>query len=115
MDEHTPLLTPISSLPKRQLAILCAVRLVDPLTFTQIFPYINQFLSRLHLVKNRSQIGFYSGLVVSFDVPLLIGAYSCYMLRNPPLRFSNFAVYITGRGFLTTLAADQSFLLARLV
>ncbi|KAF8905972.1 major facilitator superfamily domain-containing protein [Gymnopilus junonius] len=65
MDEHTPLLAPINSLPKWQLAVLCAVRLVDPLTFTQIFPYINQFLSRLNLAANKSQIGFYSGLVES--------------------------------------------------
>jgi hypothetical protein len=53
-----------STLPVLQLAILCAVRLMDPVTFTQIFPYINQFLTRLHLIEDQSQIGFYSGLVV---------------------------------------------------
>ncbi|KXN90531.1 Protein ZINC INDUCED FACILITATOR 1 [Leucoagaricus sp. SymC.cos] len=52
-------------LPKIQLAILCAIRLMDPLTFTQIFPYINQFLTSLNLVPDESQIGFYSGLVES--------------------------------------------------
>ncbi|KAJ3565839.1 hypothetical protein NP233_g7383 [Leucocoprinus birnbaumii] len=52
-------------LPKAQLAILCAIRLMDPLTFTQIFPYINQFLTSLKLVPDESQIGFYSGLVES--------------------------------------------------
>ena len=63
-DQNTPVpyKTP---LPKLQLAILCAVRLMDPVTFTQIFPYINEFISRLHLVEDDSQIGFYSGLVVS--------------------------------------------------
>jgi hypothetical protein len=53
--------TPINS---SQLAILCAVRFIDPLTFTQIFPYINQFLSHLNVIRNPSHIGFYSGLVV---------------------------------------------------
>ncbi|PPQ78552.1 hypothetical protein CVT25_011824 [Psilocybe cyanescens] len=62
MDQHTPLLTPINN-PNKQLALLCAVRFIDPLTFTQIFPYINQFLTHLHVIKHQSQIGFYSGLV----------------------------------------------------
>lgn len=52
-------------LPKLQIAILCAIRLMDPIAFTQIFPYINEFLSSLHLVDDESQIGFYSGLVES--------------------------------------------------
>ncbi|KIM49270.1 hypothetical protein M413DRAFT_438445 [Hebeloma cylindrosporum] len=54
--------TPINS---SQLAILCAVRFIDPLTFTQIFPYINQFLSHLNIIRHPSHIGFYSGLVES--------------------------------------------------
>ncbi|XP_006458252.1 hypothetical protein AGABI2DRAFT_115264 [Agaricus bisporus var. bisporus H97] len=52
-------------LPKLQLAVLCATRLMDPLTFTQIYPYINQLLSSLNIVSDGSQIGFYSGLVES--------------------------------------------------
>ena len=70
-DTNTPV--PYTSpLPVVQLAVLCAVRLMDPVTFTQIFPYINQFLTRLHLVEDQSQIGFYSGLVVrSSSLPYL--------------------------------------------
>ena len=102
MDEHTPLLAPINSLPKRQLAILCAVRLADPLTFTQIFPYINQFLSRLHLVTSQSQIGFYSGLVVSPCSCFALGVYSPLIHRNPLSPSSSSAVFTTGPGFLTT-------------
>ncbi|KAI0664917.1 MFS general substrate transporter [Cubamyces menziesii] len=52
--------TPI---PKAQLATLCAVRLVDPIAFTQIFPYVNEMMERLHLTQDHSKIGFYSGLV----------------------------------------------------
>ncbi|KAF5324485.1 hypothetical protein D9611_004545 [Ephemerocybe angulata] len=63
-DNNTP--APYKTpLPVLQLAVLCAVRLMDPVTFTQIFPYINEFLAKLHLVKDESQIGFYSGVVES--------------------------------------------------
>lgn len=51
-------------LPKAQLAALCIVRLVEPITFTQLFPYVNEFMSDLHLTDDPSKIGFYSGLVV---------------------------------------------------
>ena len=52
-------------LPKVQLGILCLLRTLDPMNFSQIFPYINQFLTDLHVTNDPSQIGFYSGLVVS--------------------------------------------------
>ncbi|KAF9483845.1 MFS general substrate transporter [Pholiota conissans] len=48
-----------------QFALLCALRFVDPLTFTQIFPYINQLLHALRLVNDPANIGFYSGFVES--------------------------------------------------
>ncbi|EED79032.1 predicted protein, partial [Postia placenta Mad-698-R] len=47
-------------LPKVQLITLCAVRLVDPIAFTQIFPYVNEMMERLHLTNDPSKIGFYS-------------------------------------------------------
>lgn len=50
--------------PSAQFLLLCAVRFIDPLTFTQIFPYINQLLAALRLVRDPANIGFYSGLVV---------------------------------------------------
>jgi len=52
-------------LPKGQLAALCTVRIADPIAFTQVFPYINEFMNDLHLADgDPSKIGFYSGLVV---------------------------------------------------
>ena len=39
--------------------------LVDPIAFTQIFPYVNEMMEFLHVTENHSRIGFYSGLVVS--------------------------------------------------
>ena len=53
-----------SPLPTRQLAILCAIRLADPIAFTQIFPYVNEMMERFG-VAEPSKTGFYSGLVVS--------------------------------------------------
>ena len=56
--------TKITPLPKAQLASLCAVRLVDPIAFTQIFPYVNEMMEFLRVTEDHSKIGFYSGLVV---------------------------------------------------
>ena len=55
-------MTPI---PKRQLAILCLVRLLEPIGFTQLFPYINEMVVSLNMIDDPSKVGFISGLVVS--------------------------------------------------
>ncbi|KAF5391823.1 hypothetical protein D9757_001794 [Collybiopsis confluens] len=57
-----------STLAYSQLAVLCFLRTLDPLNFTQIFPYINEFVSRLHLTEDPSQIGFYSGMIAGESV-----------------------------------------------
>ena len=55
-------MTPI---PKLQLAALCLVRLLEPIGFTQLFPYINEMVVNLKLIDDPSKVGFVSGLVVS--------------------------------------------------
>ncbi|KAJ7043197.1 major facilitator superfamily domain-containing protein [Mycena alexandri] len=55
----------VTPLPRLQLAALCAVRLVDPIAYSQIFPYINPMLSDLRVTDDPSKIGFFSGLVES--------------------------------------------------
>lgn len=50
-------------LPKAQLGALFAVRLVDPIAYQQIFPYINQLLADLRIAEPE-RVGLYSGLVV---------------------------------------------------
>jgi len=55
-------MTPI---PKLQLAALCLVRLLEPIGFTQLFPYINEMVVKLKLIDDPSKVGFVSGLVVS--------------------------------------------------
>lgn len=60
----------ITPVPKAQLAILCIVRLVDPIMFTQIFPYVNEMIDHLHLTDDPSKTGLYSGIVVSKTLTL---------------------------------------------
>ncbi|KAJ4488465.1 major facilitator superfamily domain-containing protein [Lentinula aciculospora] len=88
IDESTPLLLNVSTaeaqnppqsitpLPKTKIAVLCLVRLADPIAFTQIFPYINELIAFLHVTDDPSQIGYFSGLVEStFAVSQLLFIY----------------------------------------
>lgn len=59
---HKP--TKMTPIPKLQLATLCLVRLLEPIGFTQLFPYINEMVVSLNLI-DPSRVGFVSGLVVS--------------------------------------------------
>ncbi|KAI0646944.1 MFS general substrate transporter [Trametes meyenii] len=75
-DKPTPL-------PKAQLATLCIVRLVDPIAFTQIFPYVNEMMEHLHVTEDHSKIGFYSGLVESsFAVAQVVSIYQWARLSD---------------------------------
>lgn len=55
-------MTPI---PKLQLAAICLVRLLEPIGYTQLFPYINEMVVNLNIIDDPSNVGFVSGLVVS--------------------------------------------------
>ncbi|KAF8742716.1 hypothetical protein AX14_002525 [Amanita brunnescens Koide BX004] len=74
----------ITPLPKLQLAALCISRLIDPVAFTQVFPYINEFLASLHVADNDpSRIGLYSGIVESsFAVVQLCSIYQWAKLSD---------------------------------
>ncbi|TDL27292.1 MFS general substrate transporter [Rickenella mellea] len=86
-DETRPLLhdreahplthsAPPTPLPRTQLTTLCAIRLADPIAFTQIFPYVNQMMENFGVATNPSQVGFYSGLVESlFALAQLMSIY----------------------------------------
>ncbi|KAJ8592806.1 MFS general substrate transporter [Rhizopogon salebrosus TDB-379] len=70
-------------LPKAQLAALCTVRLADPIAFTQLFPYVNEFMNDLHLTDDPSKIGFYSGLIESlFAISQLCSIYQWAKLSD---------------------------------
>ncbi|KAG1819574.1 major facilitator superfamily domain-containing protein [Suillus subaureus] len=88
-------------LPKGQLAALCIVRLVEPIAFTQLFPYVNEFMSDLHLTDDPSKIGFYSGLVESvFAMSQLCSIYQWAKIsdaigRRPVIFFGIIGLAIT--------------------
>ncbi|GJJ08256.1 hypothetical protein Clacol_002466 [Clathrus columnatus] len=87
--------TPI---PKLQMLTLCAVRIVDPISFTQLFPYVNEMMRDLHVTDQDSRIGFYSGLVDSmFSVSQLLSIYHWGKLsdrigRRPVIFASTFGI-----------------------
>lgn len=51
-------------LPRGQIMLLCYARLVEPIAFFSIFPYINQMLQRNAALAD-ADVGFYSGLIES--------------------------------------------------
>ena len=57
--------TKMTPVPKLQLATICLVRLLEPVGFTQLFPYINEMVVKLNIIDDPSKVGFVSGLVVS--------------------------------------------------
>lgn len=55
---------PGKPLPKRQIFLLCFARMMEPIAFFSIFPFIAQMVQRNgHLPE--SDVGFYSGLIES--------------------------------------------------
>ncbi|KAJ7470281.1 major facilitator superfamily domain-containing protein [Mycena latifolia] len=100
-------------LPRAQLAALCIARLTDPVAYTQIFPYINEFLVLLHVTDDVSNIGFYSGLVEStFAISQTLTTYPWAKLsdiigRRPVILFGalSLAVVTVLLGFCTTLTS----------
>ncbi|KAJ3980440.1 major facilitator superfamily domain-containing protein [Lentinula detonsa] len=82
-----------SPLPQAQLITLCLVRIVVPISFTQIFPYINEFIEFLG-VTDSSQIGFFSGFVESsFAISQLLFIYHWARLSD---RFGRRPIIIIG-------------------
>ena len=51
-------------LPKFQILLLCYARLVEPIAFFSIFPFINQMIWETGHLK-QADVGFYSGLIES--------------------------------------------------
>lgn len=51
-------------LPRVQILLLCFTRVVEPIAFFGIFPYINFMIERVGNVR-KEEVGFYSGLIES--------------------------------------------------
>lgn len=56
-DEDAPL-------PLAQILLLCYTRVVEPIAFFSIFPYINSMIEKVGGV-DKEDVGFYSGLIES--------------------------------------------------
>ncbi|RYO95062.1 hypothetical protein DL762_000255 [Monosporascus cannonballus] len=86
-------------LPKRQIFLLCYARLVEPIAFFSIFPYINQMVQENGQLPD-TDVGFYSGLIESlFSLTQMIvmmfwGRAADRVGRRPVLVFSLVGVSI---------------------
>lgn len=56
-DENAPL-------PKVQIFLLCYTRIIEPIAFFSIFPYINSMIEHVGGIE-KEDVGFYSGLIES--------------------------------------------------
>lgn len=73
--EHSRPPSSVTPVPWKQILTLCAVRVVDPMSFAQILPYINDMLREMK-VADPSRVGFYSGIIESsFSVAVIISIY----------------------------------------
>ncbi|KAK5788295.1 hypothetical protein VI817_009253 [Penicillium citrinum] len=84
-------------LPVTQVMLLCYARVIEPLAFFSIFPYVSQMVQENGNVSD-SDIGFYSGLIESLFsltqavVMLFWGRAADRIGRKPVLVFSLFGV-----------------------
>jgi hypothetical protein len=66
-DERQPLLKKevkaVTPLPKVQMAIVCFVRMTEPIAFAVCFPFINQMLLDVGAVDNPKDVGWPAGIV----------------------------------------------------
>ncbi|KAJ5493365.1 Efflux pump azaK [Penicillium diatomitis] len=97
-------------LPKTQVLLLCFARVIEPLAFFSIFPYVNQMVQENGSIKD-TDVGFYSGLIESLFsltqaiVMIYWGRAADRIGRKPVLVYSLFGVTLaTGLfGFAKTI------------
>ena len=95
--EQTPLIKPLpkatTPLPKFQLFIICLIRIVEPICFIVIFPFINQMLLEVGAAETEEEVGYAAGIVESvFSITQLMtvfhwGTLSDRIGRKPVLIF----------------------------
>ncbi|KAJ3578789.1 hypothetical protein NPX13_g1771 [Xylaria arbuscula] len=107
-SQHTPQTPPSTApkaLPKTQILLLCYARLVEPIAFFSIFPYINQMVLSNSPGLAESRMGFYSGLIESLfsltqmAVMILWGLLADRVGRKPVLVSSLFGVVLATAAF----------------
>ncbi|EIN06786.1 MFS general substrate transporter [Punctularia strigosozonata HHB-11173 SS5] len=94
-----------------QLGTLCAVRIVEPIAFTQIFPYVNDMMASFRLTDDPSKVGFYSGMVESiFAIAQLLSIYQWARLSDRIGRRPVLLIGTTGLAITTMLFGLSSTL-----
>ncbi|KAI0905059.1 major facilitator superfamily transporter [Ustulina deusta] len=92
------------ALPKTQILLLCYARLIEPIAFFSIFPYINQMVQENGDLAEED-MGFYSGLIESLfsltqmAVMVLWGRAADRVGRKPVLVFSLLGVAVATASF----------------
>ncbi|PNS18455.1 hypothetical protein CAC42_6272 [Sphaceloma murrayae] len=97
-------------LPKTQILILCYARMVEPIAFFSIFPFVNAMIYRTASVPE-ADVGFYSGLIESLfsltqmSTMILWGRVSDRYGRRPVIIISTIGIAIgmTLFGFATSV------------
>ncbi|EJD35023.1 MFS general substrate transporter [Auricularia subglabra TFB-10046 SS5] len=107
-DETRPLLEDVTendrSLPKMQVALLCAARATEVIAFFTIFPYVNQMIADMGGVPP-AEVGFWSGWIesmfslTSMVVMLFWGRVSDNVGRKPVLTACLFGMAVTTAAF----------------
>lgn len=57
-------------LPKLQIFLLCYARMIEPIAFFGIFPFISEMIYKTGNVP-KADVGFYAGLIVCLFYPIL--------------------------------------------
>ncbi|KAG0150827.1 hypothetical protein CROQUDRAFT_72747 [Cronartium quercuum f. sp. fusiforme G11] len=65
IEEHPNVGRQTTPLPVKQLMVLCIMRITEPVSFTVIFPFINQMIEDFKVTPDRTQVGSYAGLIES--------------------------------------------------
>lgn len=70
-------------LPKLQIFVLCVARVIEPMAFFAIFPFVNKMIWETGDL-DESDVGFYSGLIVCDTIfsPHSIPLFSRCILKN---------------------------------
>lgn len=67
-------------LPVGQIMLLCFARIVEPIAFFSIFPFINQMIEECGDVAE-TDVGFYSGLIVCHNYVFVNGNVYWILIR----------------------------------